>query len=127
MSNQFVDKMDIDMTKMNPGESKNLMALRADYKHRRRQSKHQLLTQYKSLSLIAGDDFGKILDRKAVVKEDTMKKNEFDDLSSIYTAHARNEDLENTRKRVKNRENRLSLMAGDFEDIQYLNNEIKHM
>jgi len=70
------------------------------------------------LSLIAGDDFSKVLDRKAQQqKEDLLKKNEFDDLSSIYTAHARNEELENTMKRVKKREKQLSLIAGDFDDI----------
>ena len=37
-------------------------------------------------------------------KEEKTKKNEFDDISSIYTAHAMNEELTNTIKRVKKRE-----------------------
>ena len=30
-------------------------------------------------------------------------------------------------KRVKNRDKQLSLMAGDFDDLQFLNNQIEHM
>lgn len=56
-------------------ESDNLAALRQSYKHRRKQSKHQLLNHYKSLSQVAGDDFSKILDRRTQQqKEDLIKK-----------------------------------------------------
>jgi len=43
----------------------NLTALRAQYKHKRMQSKNQLINHYRSLSLIAGDDFSKVLERQA--------------------------------------------------------------
>jgi len=49
-------------------------------------------------------------------------RDEFDDISSIYT-HKQN-DLEKTLKRVKRREVALSLMD-DQEDISYLNKELQ--
>ena len=91
----------------------NLTALRAQYKHKRMQSKNQLINHYRSLSLIAGDDFSKILDRQAKRVDQGV---DFDDLSSIYTAHARNDILESTLKRVRDREVALSAMD-EMEDV----------
>ena len=55
-------------------------------------------------------------------------KEDFDDISSIYTAHAKN-NLENTlKKRVHDRQNRISLLqeAEEF-DLKNLQNQIESM
>ena len=49
------------------------------------QSKNALVNHYKSLSLMAGDDFGKVLNNK--LEDDQKVRDDFDDISSIYTAN----------------------------------------
>ena len=78
------------------------------YKHKRMQSKNNLVNHYRSLSLMAGDDFGKILAKQP--QNNFADQQDFDDLSSIYTAHQNNNMLENTLKRVRDREVALSQM-----------------
>lgn len=68
---------------------------------------------------MAGDDFGKLLERKPIKPDNAA--NDFDDISSIYTTHAKNDLLESALKRVKDREQTLSVME-EMEDYQYLNN-----
>jgi len=67
---------------------------------------------------MAGDDFGKVLNNK--IEDDQKVRDDFDDISSIYTAQQNNNALENTLKRVRDREVALSAME-EQEDFQYLN------
>ena len=86
-----------------PQQSDNLTALRMQYKHKRMQSKNALVNHYRSLSLMAGDDFSKILNKPQ--PQDNKDQQDFDDISSIYTAHNNNNNvLENTLKRVRDRD-----------------------
>ena len=80
-----------------------------------------MVNHYKSLSLMAGDDFDNTLTKgpKEIVNK---AKDEFDDISSIYTT--KQNDLEKTLRRVRKREQALSLME-DQEDLQYLNKELQ--
>ena len=48
------------------GTPDNLTALRMQYKHKRMQSKNALVNHYRSLSLMAGDDFSKALQKSAL-------------------------------------------------------------
>ena len=47
-------------TNINESPHQSLTALRKQYKHKRMQSKNALVSHYASLSLMAGDDFGKL-------------------------------------------------------------------
>ena len=67
------------------------------------QSKNALVNQYRSLSLMAGDNLNNFIPNKPQAEEQ-----DFDDISSIYTAHKNNNVLEDTLKRVRNRELALS-------------------
>lgn len=67
----------------------DLKQLRLSYKHKRMQSKNALVNHYKSLSLMQGDDFQRV-GQLAVIDPFLQVKEDFDDLSSIYTAHANN-------------------------------------
>jgi hypothetical protein len=72
------------------------------------------------LSLLQGDDFSKFLQKteQNQKNQDYKKmKDDFDDISSIYTSHAQNNKLEKTlKKRVEDREKRLSLLGFDQEE-----------
>ena len=78
------------------------------------QSKNALVNHYKSLSIMNGDDGTNILNASGKIAlgadEDRQKlKQDFDDISSIYTmANERNNRLENTLKRVRDRDIALS-------------------
>ena len=66
-----------------------------------------------------GDDFHKaILNQSGKIAMGAFApQDDFDDISSIYTAaNARNEKLESTMKRVRDRDERLSAME-DLDDI----------
>jgi len=92
------------------------------------QSKHALVNHYKSLSLMQGDDLNKLIHGStAALVQVEQVKDDFDDISSIYTAHANNKaTLENTlKRRVKDRQLRLSMMHdGEAEDILNINKQI---
>ena len=71
---------------------------------------------------MAGDDFGNILSKSGRFHIDGDKiQKDFDDISSIYTAH--NNALENTLKRVRNRENFLENME-EADDLNFINKQI---
>jgi hypothetical protein len=77
------------------------------------QSKNALVNHYRSLSLMASDDFSKIINKQIPKVNDGFDqklKEEFDDISSIYTTRLNNNVLENTLKKVKDREIALSAM-----------------
>ena len=62
---------------------------------------------------MASDDFSKIINKqipKVTDGFDQKLKEEFDDISSIYTTRLNNNVLENTLKKVKDREIALSAM-----------------
>ena len=107
----------------------NLKQLRLSYKHKRMQSKHALVNHYKSLSLMQGDDFANINKAQFGGDNDPFKhqKEEFDDISSIYTAQAANLMKENTlKKRVHDRQLRMSMMQeGDVEDLDNMKKQIE--
>jgi hypothetical protein len=68
---------------------------------------------------MAGDDFGKMLSKSGRFNMEGMRiQKDFDDISSIYTAH--NNVLENTLKRVRDRENFLDNIA-DADDFDFIN------
>jgi len=73
-----------------------------------------------------GDDLNKLIEGSTTALEQV--KDDFDDISSIYTAHAANKlNLENTlKRRVKDRQLRLSMMHdGEAEDILNINKQIE--
>ena len=70
---------------------------------------------------MAGDDLNKFIPKKQEAEEQ-----DFDDISSIYTAHQNNNVLEDTLKRVRNREIALSQME-ENEEFNYINNQINHL
>ena len=66
------------------------------------QSKNALVNHYKSFSLMQGDDFQRI-SKVTNINPIKKEKDDFDDISSIYTAHKQS-DLEKTlKKRVRDR------------------------
>ena len=69
---------------------------------------------------MAGDDFSKALQKSAVRNDNDQ---DFDDLSSIYTAHNNNNMLENTLKRVRDREIALSQME-EQDELGFLNKQL---
>ena len=73
---------------------------------------------------MAGDDFGKVLNNK--LEDDQKVRDDFDDISSIYTANQNNNALENTLKRVRDRDLALSAME-EQEEFKYFNKEINYM
>lgn len=81
-----------DMSGLPPiddNENQDLKELRKKYKHRRMESKQQLVNHYNSLSLMRGDDPAQALKaRKSVLDMVPIKDKgeDFDDISSIYTA-----------------------------------------
>lgn len=111
------------------GLTENVKNLRLQYKHKRMQSKNALVNHYKSLSLMNGDDFSKILNQN---KNDRYMggqekiQQDFDDISSIYTAHGLHNKVEQTMKRVRHRD----IILDNFdekEDIMKLNKEIDNL
>ena len=85
------------------------------------QSKNALVNQYRSLSLMAGDNLNNFIPTKPQEEEQ-----DFDDISSIYTAHKNNNVLEDTLKRVRNRELALSQME-ENEEFTNINKQINHL
>ena len=71
---------------------------------------------------MAGDNLNNIIPSKP--QEDDEQ--DFDDISSIYTAHRNNNVLEDTLKRVRNRELALSQME-ENEEFTYINKQINHL
>lgn len=107
-----------------------MTALKLQYKHRRMQSKNALFNHYRSLSLMNGDDATKILNQSGRICMDAIENaklnQDFDDISSIYTAaNAQQEHIGRTIRRIKNRDELLSNFE-DREDIGYINNELEY-
>lgn len=108
-------------------QTSNLQALRQQYRHQRMKSKNEMLNQYKSLSIMNGDDMSQILNRSgkialSIFREKEELQQDFDDISSIYTmANAHNDKLQSTLKRVKTRDYALSVME-ENEELMELNN-----
>lgn len=110
--------------------SGNMTALKLQYKHRRMQSKNALFNQYRSLSIMNGDDMSKFLNQSGRIRMDLVndkkQQQDFDDISSVYTAaNAQNEHLERTLKRVRNRDELLSNLD-ERDDIGFLNNQLEN-
>ena len=120
---------DLKQTGASGSPGTKLKQLRQSYKHKRMQSKHALVNHYKSLSLMQGDDFGNINKAQFGGDNDPFKqqKEEFDDISSIYTAHATNLKKEKSlKKRVHDRQLRMSMMQeGDIEDLNNMKKQIE--
>lgn len=109
----------------------NLTSIKLAYKHKRMQSKHALVSHYKSLSLMNTDDFSKFMtygQEKYQLKQfgDNYYQKELDDISSIYTTHGIDNNLEATIKRVRDRGVMLDNLE-EKEDIRALNSQIKHI
>ena len=86
-------------------EEDDLNDIKQRYKNKRLESKNALLNNYRSLSLMQGDDFSRSLKKpKLFVPED-----DFDDISSIYTQ--KENQVEHLKRRVAARDKRLSLMG----------------
>ena len=112
-----------------------MMSKKKQYRKNRQESKKALVNQFNSLSLMENNDFGNILedlkstrkhygdDSNAPVTFDQIMK-DTDDISSIYTDHERNNQLENTLRRIKIREIALE-SSEDKAQLQMLNSEIK--
>jgi len=111
------DALITNETNENVNLQSNINSIRNKYRHKRLESKNALLNEYRSLSLLQGDDFSKFLQKteQNQKNQDYKKmKDDFDDISSIYTSHAQNNKLEKTlKKRVEDREKRLSLLGFD--------------
>ena len=72
-----------------------------------------------------GDDFNKLMTPK-VDGDDQKVKDDFDDISSIYTNRLNNNVLEDTMKRVRDRDIALSAME-EQEEFQYFNKQINYL
>ena len=70
---------------------------------------------------MAGDNLNNFTPTKPQEEEQ-----DFDDISSIYTAHKNNNVLEDTLKRVRNRELALSQME-ENEEFTNINKQINHL
>lgn len=97
-------------------------AINMQYKQKRQQRKHDLVNRYKSLSLMAGDDFTKLLSQTKKINFN-QQADDFDDISSIYTNQQKNNELENTLRRIRIREMALS-NADDQEDLYFINQQL---
>ena len=100
----------------------NIKSIKLAYKHKRMQSKHALVNHYKSLSLMNADDFSKFMThgQEKYQVEDNYYQKELDDISSIYTTHGIDNNLEATIKRVRDRGIILDNLE-EKEDIRALN------
>ena len=102
-------------------QENDLKSIRQKYKHKRMESKNALVNHYRSLSLMQEDDMP-----KPSLKLDLGQKEDFDDISSIYTA--KENQLDTLRKRINAREKRLSMMnEGDLGDISKMKEELELM
>ena len=75
------------------------------------------------------DDFSKVLGQNDhIIGQDGREKlqQDFDDISSIYTAHGLQNNIEKTMKRVQQRDMYLDNLD-DQDDIKNLNNQIEHL
>lgn len=100
----------------------DLKSIRQKYKHKRMESKNALVNHYRSLSLMQEDD----LPKPSGLKLDMGPKDEFDDISSIYTA--KENKLDTLRKRIVARDKRLSMMNGeDVVDLKQMKEEMEIM
>lgn len=76
-----------------------------------------------------GDDFSKILNQHRREELNNVQQ-DFDDISSIYTAHGLNKNINATIKRVRNRDmilDSLNQSLEENEDISALNQQIRRV
>lgn len=70
-----------------------------------------------------GDDFSKILNQNRMEEAKNIQQ-DFDEISSIYTAHGLNQNIDATMKRVRNRDmilDSLNQSLEENEDLRALN------